>query len=73
MKKENKIDALNNHICGKHRTEVELSDINEITRLESLLESRRTEYEIFGITGEDAAQDIEIRNKINVLKQSLKL
>lgn len=69
----NKIDALNKLIGGKHRTDAELADINEIARLEALLEARRGEYQIFGRTSEDAMKDVEIRQHINVLKLSLKV
>ena len=70
MKKKNAMDEF---LGQKYRSDTELRDINEITRLESLLESKRSEYQVFGMTGEDAVKDIEIRKHINILRQSLRL
>ncbi len=40
----------------------------EIKRLESLLDERKNEYEMFGKTPDDEQKDLEIRNKIIDLK-----
>lgn len=57
----------------KYRTDPELQDQFTIDRLEELLKAKAEEYKIFGITGEDVMRDCEIRQKIQVLKNSLRL
>ena len=46
---------------------------NEIARLERLLKFKADEYKLFGITPTDIENDNEIRQKISVLKKSVKL
>ena len=58
---------------AKWKSDGELSDIQEVARLKRLLKSKSDEYKIFGITTYDIEKDNEIRKKIQVLEQSLKL
>ena len=40
----------------------------EIQRLKELLEARKEEYEVFGMTGEDASQDAKTIQEIQRLE-----
>ncbi len=53
-------------------TDEQIADQLEIDRLERLLWQRSDAYRIFGETGEDAMQDKEIRQKIQILKNSFR-
>ena len=57
----------------QHLTDAQLADMNEVARLKQLLRAKAGEYEIFGRTTEDVIKDNEIRQKVKVLEQSLKL